>query len=70
MTKKSKPNHSDAEKLAQAVEQCLPVLLSNVPVAMSDTATPAKLGYALTTLGIVVIRALIGSTAWMVRTKL
>lgn len=69
MSKKSKPTHPAAEKLARTIEQCGLVLLSNVPMAMSQLPNSAKLGYALVTLGVVVVRIAIGSSAWLVRTK-
>lgn len=69
MSKKSKPTHPAVEKLAQAIERCQPMLLSNVPVAMSPLPNSAKIGYVAISVGVVVIRIVISSTAWLVRTN-
>ena len=68
--KLSKLSITAKEKLAREVEQCGPVLLSNVPVSMSGMSNQIKLGYALVTFGMVSIRIALGTAAWVVRTKL
>jgi hypothetical protein len=69
MSKKSKPTQPASEKLAQAIEQCLPALLSNVPMAMSSLPNAAKLGFAVVSVSVVAMRIAVGSAAWLVRTK-
>lgn len=70
MSKNTKPKQSAAEKLARVVERCGPVLLTNVPVALSPLPTSAKAGFALLTAGQVIINVVIGASAWLIRTKL
>jgi predicted branched-subunit amino acid permease len=69
MSKKSKPTQPASEKLAQAIEQCLPVLLSNVPMAMASLPNAAKLGFAMVSVSVVAMRIAVGAAAWLVRTK-
>lgn len=70
MSKNTKPNQSATEKFARVVERCGPVLLTNIPMALSTLPTPVKAGFALLTAGQVMIQVVIGISAWLIRTKL
>ncbi|WNO03969.1 hypothetical protein [Rhodoferax mekongensis] len=66
----SKQTHQARDELVKLVKASEKVLLSNVPVARSGLSNSAKLGFAMVTLSIVVLKMATGAFVWLVRVKL
>lgn len=62
--------HAVVNLVLDCVKRSRNVLLTNVPVAMSSLPNQQKFGYALITVGMVLMLIAVGTAAWVVGNKM
>lgn len=66
----SNQGHAVVNFVLDCVKRSRDALLTNVPVAMSSLPNQQKFGYALMTVGTVLMFIAVGTAAWVVGNKL